>query len=230
MISPSKQPEAETRDVSCPKCGASLQVPYHGVLTPDSPEMRALLQGTLNCPKCPHCGTVFRLGGQLIYRDADTAFILVQDEMPEDGDTEALEQEVDCLATDAAFSHGLERPTVRLVFTREDFLEKIFLRRAGLDDRLIEYAKYQLHQWGAKDLLSAARFRLLYDFSNQNANTLNFVVFDRETLKPVNGLQVPRAEYDKLREEFENNPNLMKELETLFPGCVVHVDRLFDKA
>ena len=230
MTVPLNQPETTLRTVTCPHCGQLLQEPFQGVLTPDSQAMRDLLQGTLNCPKCPHCGKVFRLGGQLIYRDPDTAFILVQDEMPEDGDTEPLEQEVDCLATDAAMAHGLERPTVRLVFTREDFLEKIFLRRAGLDDRLIEYAKYQLHQWGAKDLLSAARFRLLYDFSNQSEENLSFIVFDRETLKPVNGLQVPRAEYDKLLAEFQNNPNLMKELETLFPGCFVHVDRLFDKA
>ncbi len=216
--------------IPCPKCGRRLAANYVESVAYGTPEFQKLLAGTLNCCKCPACGMVFQIGGQLVYRESDPPFILVQHEMPADGETEAIEKEVDVIVTAVAADHDQARPTVRLVFCREDFLEKLFLYRHGLDDRMIEYVKYQLFQGGTGELLSRRKFRLLYDFSANDPDNLVFAVFDRETMKPVNGLQVPRREFQRQCEEFDLNPDLQKQLDLLFPNCVVSVDRLFDQA
>ena len=219
-----------TVQVHCPKCGQGLTARHVDAVAYGTPDFQKLLAGTLNCCKCPSCGTVFHVSGQLIYRESDPPFILVQHEMPVDGDTEAIEKDVDVIVTTVAADHNQPRPVVRLVFCREDFLEKIFLHRDGHDDRMIEYVKYQLFQGGTDKLLSRRKYRLLYDFSAHDVDDLVFAVFDRETMKPVNCLKVPRLEYSRQCEEFDLNPDLQKQLDMLFPNCVVSVDRLFEQA
>lgn len=220
----------ESITVKCPKCGQSLAAKYTVSIAYGTLEFQKLLNGTLNCCKCPGCGSVFKIDGMIVYRETEPPFILIQKELPLDEDTEAIEKDVDTIMTDVSIANDMARPTVRLVFTREDFLEKIFLQRSGLDDRMIEYVKYQLYQGGTDSLLSRAKYRLLYDFSAHDEENLVFAVFDRETNKPVNGLQVPRKQYAKLCEEFDLNPDMQKQLELLFPNCVVSVDRLYNNA
>lgn len=221
--------DVRQENIPCPKCAASLQVPVIRVLQPESPALKQLLNGTLNCPKCTQCGTVFQVQvEQLIYKDPELAFILVQAALPEENRMESLEQEVDCLATEAAYRENLERPTVRLVFSREDFLEKIFLQQRGYDDRLVEYAKFQLFQNTGGASLQPAQQRLLYDFSNSTAEKMQFIVFDRESGKPSAAVHLPMADFQALVEEFEGDEHLQQELERIFPTCYVHVDRLYD--
>ena len=199
------------------------------VLHPGSTAFKQLFAGNLNCPTCSKCGTVFQVEvGQLIFKDPETAFILVQTPLPEESRQDDLEQEIDCLATDAAYQENLERPTVRLVFNREDFLEKIALHLRGFDDRLVEYAKFQLFQNTGGASLLPQQHRLLYDFSNSDEQKMLFIVFDREAGKPTASLHLPMQDFRDMVEEFEQNQNLQQELERIFPNCFVHVDRLFD--
>ncbi len=215
--------------IQCPKCASRIKVAIIRVLHPGSPAMKKLLQGTLNCPKCSKCKTVFQVNvQQLIFKDPETAFMLVQTQLPDEDRIEDLEQEIDCLATDVAFQENLERPTVRLVFNREDFLEKISLHLRGLDDRLIEYAKFQLFQNTGGVSLLPEKHRLLYDFSNSDEIKMQFIVFDRESGKPWASLHLPMTDFQAMVAEFEKNDSLKLELERIFPNCVVHVDRLYE--
>ena len=217
---------ADPRSVACPKCGTVVDTSVVSTLLAGSDQLKALFAGTLNRPECPECGTLFLIDKPLVYRDTASAFIAYQVAMPEDGDTSAIEQEIDCMATDISSSEETERPTVRVTFTRSDFIEKIALRNDGYDDRLIEYAKFQLLKSLDSEELNHRRHRLLFDFSNQNPDIIAFIVFDRENNQPVSRVHVQHGDYDALLEEFTSSTQLMLELDALFPSCYVSCDRL----
>lgn len=153
----------------------------------------------------------------------------VQSSHPLSAEEEAsLALQLDESATEAAQSEGLARPIVRLVFTRPDFLEKIALHQHGLDDRIVEYAKYQLFNGGAEGI-TPQRHRLLFDFTQKDSGRLIFLIYDRKAGRPIRILQVPMEEFQNLAAEFQNNLELRQELERCFPGCRVDVDILLQQ-
>lgn len=219
-------PAGELRSVACPKCAQLLETPVVTTLLPESDQLLELFAGTLNRPTCPHCGTQFVVDETLVYRDAENAFIAYLVAMPEDGDTSAIEQEIDCMATDISSSEGTERPTVRVAFSRSEFIEKIALHNDGYDDRLIEYTKLQVMKNLESEEINHRQHRLLFDFSNADPDIIAFIVFDRESNQPVSRMHVRRDDYDALVDEFTGSSQLMLELDMLFPSCYVTCDRL----
>ncbi len=212
--------------VKCPKCGKEFRAEPVTAIIPDDGNLRKLLDGSLNKVKCAACGVEFALETPLTYRDKANSFIVFCLQPPEDGNTESIENDVDAMATDAAMNEGIARPTVRLTFSRPDFIEKIMLHNAGYDDRLIEFAKLQLFRSLDELQLSRSRHRLLFDFSKTDDQSLMFIVYDRDELKAVNAVQVPMDDFRSLEEELEKNADLQKELDAAFPGCYVSADRL----
>ncbi len=213
--------------VKCPKCGAEFSATVVSAILPGDDNLKRLLDGSLNKVKCDKCGVEFMVESPLTYRDKENSFIAIYHPAPEDGNTEPLENNVDSMATDVAVKEGIGRPTVRLTFSRPDFIEKIMLHNAGYDDRLVEVAKLQLFRSLDELQLSRSRHRLLFDFSKTDEQSLMFLVYDRDELKAVNAVQVPMEDFRSLEEELENNRDLQKELDAAFPGCYVSADRLF---
>ena len=214
--------------VACPHCGHRISTQVTTVIRHDDTKaLDALFKGTLNRVRCPKCTHDFLVDTTLIYRDDENPFSVYYVDIPEDADLHTYEREIDVMATEAAMKENLDRPTVRLTVSLPDFIEKISLRRMGLDDRLIEYAKHQLFSNLGEDRLNSSAHRLLVDFSNKDESKLAFIVYDRETNRPISSLHVPMEEFNNLVKEFSVNDQLMNELDTLFPSCYVSVDRLF---
>ena len=216
-------------NLQCPKCGCFLDGASEPVtvLTPDSPHLAKLFDGSLNKVLCPKCGLPLTLdNGHLVYRDAEKHYILYLLPEPEDGGAEALESEIDANMTEEAISQGISRPTIRLVYSRPDFIEKISIHKLGFDDRLIEYAKLQLFRNMDELQLSRVKHRLLLDYSRTNDDHLLFLMYDRETQKPINAIQVEMRDYLSLEEELMQSEDLQRELDAAFPGCHVCADRL----
>jgi hypothetical protein len=195
-------------------------------LRPGDKHLMALMTGALNRATCPDCKAEFLVETPLVYLDGQTSFIVYLLEPPEDGNTEALEREVDCMATEVFSRENLERPQVRLTFTYPDFIEKIKLHTLGYDDRLIEYAKYQLFRNISEEQLSKFQHKLLLDFSNRDEDKLVFLVYDRETNRPLSAVHVPMEDFRSLEQEFAENLEMLKELDAIFPTCHVSADRL----
>ena len=212
--------------VRCPKCGKEFRAEPVTAIVPDDGNLRKLLDGSLNKVKCSACGVEFVLETPLTYRDKDSSFIVFCVQPPEDGNTEPIENDVDAMATDAAIKQGIARPTVRLTFSRPDFIEKIMLHNAGYDDRLIECVKLQLFRSLDELQLSRSRHRLLFDFSKTDEQSLMFLVYDRDELKAVNAVHVPMDDFRSMEEELQRSTDLQKELDYAFPGCYVSADRL----
>lgn len=216
-------------ELACPHCSEHFGFEPITVLTPDSEHLAELFRGSLNCVECPQCHATLNVPAQLIYRDHKRPFMAVQSSHPLSAEEEAsLALQLDESATEAAQSEGLQRPQVRLVFTRPDFLEKIALHQHELDDRIVEYAKYQLFNGGAEGI-TPQRHRLLFDFTQKDSGRLIFLIYDRKNGRPIRILQVPMEEFQNLTEEFQNNPDLRQELERCFPGCRVDVDMLLQQ-
>ncbi len=215
-------------ELACPHCSEHFDFEPVTTLTPDSEHLSELLHGTLNCVACPKCQAMLNVPVQLIYRDPQRPFMAVQTAHPmTEEDSATLTLKLDESATEAARTEGLQCPTVRLVFTRPDFIEKIALHQQELDDRLVEYAKYQLFNGGAEGL-NPKRHRLLFDFTQKDTGRLTFIIYDRKTGRPIRVLQVPMEEFQKLSEEFQANPALREELDRCFPGCLVDIDMLIN--
>lgn len=217
--------------LKCPHCGEQFDFEPVTRLSPEDLHEKELLQGTLNCVSCPKCASGLNVPVRLIYRETTPPYLLVQEPHPvSEAETNEMAQKLDESATRAAMEQGVQRPMVRLVFTRPDFLEKLYLRRHGLDDKVIEFAKYQLFNGGTEDgQLAPEKHRLLFDFSQSDDSVLGFIVYSRATSRPIRMLHVSRDEYNALADEINANPALGKEMERCFPGCRVDVDDLLIK-
>jgi len=199
------------------------------VLRPRSVALRQLLKGTLNRVTCSACSTGFVLDVPIVYRDDAGRFLVYFLAVAEDEQRETLERQMRQV-TERAFGkeQGLAPPTCRLVTDRRALIEKIALHERGLDDRVVEYVKYQMlgNRHGGQRL-DPVRDRLLYDFSAEaEGETLAFIVFDRESGKPRAGAHLPMDVYREVGEAFSTSTEMRDELQALFPGYEVNAERL----
>lgn len=223
---PASNGESLSQQAVCPSCDARQAVEPVNVITPASPELQALFKGDLNRIVCDECGTEFRLPTPVLYRyDEDRQLIYYVPLEKREGWYEA-EQEMEKI-TRSIFQadDNAAVPGCRLTLTRRGFIEKIALLLAGRDDRIIEYIKYQLFQRPDSEI-DPVRTELLYDFSNQDPNKLAFILFDRETGQPNAATHVPAELYDELVETFLDDEEMQEELDALFSGYFVNVEKL----
>ncbi len=215
-----------TFTAKCPKCGKDVECKVVEVLEPGDEALKKLFRSELNLQTCPFCKARFMASHTMVYKEKEPPYLVFLEQYPEDDDVEALEQQIDDIATDASNEGNSEKPEVRVVFSLPDFLEKIALRNAGLDDKLIEYAKLQLFRNMEEIQLSRSQHRLLYDFTHSNEDVLMFAVYDRNTNTPVNMLQVPMDEFHSLELALQADDEALAQLHAAFPGCYVSADRL----
>jgi transcription elongation factor Elf1 len=214
--------------VSCPNCGAEQAVSATTVLHPGDRAVEELFAGHLNRVSCLSCGTPFVLDVPILFRDDEDRYLVYFMSLADGRDWRTAEREMRQL-TEKLFAEigDMVEPECRLVTTRGDLIEKIALHARNLDDRLVEYVKYQLMQnpdWQGK--LDPVRHRMLYDFSSGDGDKLAFIVFDRETGDAVAGAHLPMDDFRDIEETFEANGQIQEELDRLFPGYYVSVDRL----
>ena len=233
MPKPRRKPAAASQPaVKCPKCGLAQPVEPVTVIQPQDAAFAALMRGTLNVHACGGCGVKFHLETTLIFRDAARRAIVVL--IPADSAEERLTAEKNL---DAVLQRALSLPdgredaelrhllVCRLTFTRRDMIEKIALLLNGLDDRLVEFVKFQLFR-NKKHDLDPVRQQLLYDFSSPEKQHIAFVVFDRESGKASAALHVPMDAYRELASALVTSDDLKQEIAELFPGHIVTVDLL----
>ncbi|MBO4513243.1 MAG: hypothetical protein J5746_10785 [Victivallales bacterium] len=217
----------ETVKVKCPDCGKTVAISVTNLIDAgDTVRLKELFSGSLNSGICPGCGRKVAVPCDLTYKDVNPPFILF--ELPRDDETpvEEIELKMDELATEIFAKANLPRPTVRITFSRADFIEKIAIRRMGFDDRLLEFAKLQLFRTVEEPQLMQSRHRLLLDYSHCTDEILAFLIYDLEDGKFVNSLHVPMEEFKSLVHSYENDREAQLELEAAFPGCYVSAEKL----
>ena len=132
------------RDMTCPACGKGNTVKvYVGINTAEDPQLKASVKdGSLFVWECPHCGKRNLTRAQTLYHDPEQRLMvwLLPDGML------SAEREASVTATlEKKFADpesGLVDYTLRRVGSTGDLIEKVNLHDAGLDDVVMEMAKW----------------------------------------------------------------------------------------
>jgi hypothetical protein len=183
-----------------------------------NPELKeALLKNQLNQVTCGKCQFSFRVDKQLVYNDPDRRVLIYWFPSGDAPDVESEEKFIEAVGEiTKSLPEGAEAPSVHLVFNRTELIERIFMKEAGLDERIIEYIKYTMFTRNAKRLDPAAK-GLLFNAHDSNDSTLCFIVQDLASKKFEAVLNYERKSYDALKEAFADDEKSFDLLE-LFPG------------
>ena len=126
---------SKTREMkySCPYCGREFDITvYESVNTEQDPDLRdACLSGDIFRHSCPHCHTDFMVQNPLVYIDAAHKFVIWLSSQDTGADLSALSGPLD--------AQGYK---LRRCKTLKEFTEKIQIFEDGMDDVLVELAKY----------------------------------------------------------------------------------------
>lgn len=214
--------------VPCPACQADVDVALTYSIAPGTPDFRLLFEGKVNQATCTACSALFVVTTPLVYRDDEGGVLIYQMPLDDHSTWQDVENQVQEMA-DEIFNDldDESKPDCRVTFHRRNFIEKIASFAAGLDDRLLEYIKYQLYNRD-DDPVDRIRYELLLDFSHGDEEKLVFLLFNRETGDAANAAYIPMTTYDDLEEAFQDDTGLAEELDKLFPGAYVSVERLYD--
>ena len=207
----------KTYNIRCPQCGHEQKVElYDSINVAQQPELKtALFENRLNRIQCSGCDASFRVDKPLLYHDADRNILIHW--MP---DTAVSREEIldefdrSMEALRAALPEDIEPPRVRLVFTRTELVELIFIIEAGMDERVIEYIKYTIHMQNPGRVPPSGK-QLLLNVQDSTAEELIFAVQNTATFQLEDILRYSRKAYRSVREMYRKNPD---ELTELFPG------------
>ncbi|MBT3375629.1 MAG: hypothetical protein HN742_11935 [Lentisphaerae bacterium] len=226
MNTPSDLSGGEIAPVTCPQCSEQQVVETTTVLRPGETAVQELFEGELNCVTCEACETRFFLDIPLLYRDDEVRWLIHFMPLEDATQWEKAEKQMESLS-ESIFDSGdaIDLPDCRLTLTRRTFIEKISLLQHRLDDRLVEYIKYQLYRAPDSEI-DPIRNELLYDFSSKDSNRLAFIIFDRESGQAAAATHIDFDLYQELAAESAEDEGLGDALDELFPGYYVNVDRL----
>lgn len=207
----------KTYTIRCPECRQEQKVDlYDSINVTQQPELKtALFENRLNRVLCESCGAAFRIDKPLLYHDPGRNILIHW--MP---DTAVSREEIldefdkSMEALRAALPEDIEPPRVRLVFTRAELVELVFIIEAGMEERVVEYIKYTIHVQNPGRVPPTVK-QLLLNVQDSTADELLFAVQNTETFELEEVLRYPRPAYRSVRDMYRKNPD---ELIELFPG------------
>ncbi len=212
---------SKTFNIKCPSCGVPQDVElYEAVNVAAEPELKqALLENQLNRVECIDCDTSFRVDMPLLYSDPEHNILIhwipetesmSKEEIIEDFD-QSLEQ------INAMLPDDISAPSVRLVLTRVELVELVFVIEAELNERVVEYVKYSIHTRNLEKV-DPHKFRLLLNVQDSTDDELCFVMQNVESQALGKVLRYGRSAYESMCELYSENPDEFLEM---FPGpCI----------
>jgi hypothetical protein len=214
--------QTKTYSIRCPQCDAAQAVElYEAANVHTDPQLREdILSNRLNAVTCDSCNFTFRVDKPLLYHDPDRGFMVNLVPGTEEALADRQEQFSEWIRElTASIPSGIVVPSVHLVLSRVELVERIFLLEAGLNERVVEYVKYLVYTRNEKQLNPATK-ALLFNAEDSTAENLCLVVQDVESRTLEGVLNFEREAYLGLCEMFDRDdqtPSLME----LFPGPYV---------
>jgi hypothetical protein len=221
---------SRTINITCPSCSTQQDVQLYDSINveTDPPLKDALMSNRLNRIECINCGTGFRADMPLLYNDPGNRILihwiplgagLTREQILEDFDQSMEEM-------NAMIPDNIVLPAVRLVMSRVELVELIFMIEAGLNPRVVEYVKYSIYTHNM-DRVDPEKFRLLLNVQDSTDEELLFVMQDvrEQTLGQV--LRYGREAYQSMSELYDESP---EEFIGMFPGpCISARNLLLDE-
>ncbi len=208
-------------NISCPSCGEKQEVHVYDAINVEvEPELKdSLMMNQLNRIECPDCELSFRIDLPLLYNDPQHQILIHWIPENEGASLEMILEEFDRSMEEMneMLPPDAEMPVVRLVTSRVELVELIFLIEAGLNHRVVEYIKYSIYTRNM-DSVDPKKFRLLLNVHDSTEEEFCFVKQDVESQHLGNMLRYGRSAYDSMIELFEETP---EEFTDMFPGpCI----------
>lgn len=217
-------------NITCPTCGLQQEVDlYEAVNASADPHLKeALMQNWLNRVECPDCGATFRVDMPLLYTDPDHNIMIhwmpETDEMPRQRILEEFDQTLDQI--NEIVPDDVVVPAVRLVSSRVELVELIFMIEKGYNQRVVEYVKYSIYSRNP-DKVDPHRVRLLLNVENSTTEELCFVTQDVRSQELGGELRYGRTAYQSMCDLYEESP---EEFLEMFPGpCISARNLLLDE-
>lgn len=207
----------KTYSIRCPHCSHEQKVElYDSINVSQQPELKtALFENRLNRVLCLSCEASFRIDKPLLYHDPSRNILIHW--MPDTSvSREEILDEFDRSMEElrSVLPEDMEPPRVRLVFTRAELVELIFIIEAGMDERVVEYIKYTIHTQNPGRVPPQTK-QLLLNVQDSTADELLFAVQNAETFELEEVLRYPRSAYHSVRDLYRKDP---EEFTDLFPG------------
>lgn len=217
-------------NISCPSCGVQQQVDlYEAINVSTDPQLKdALMQNWLNRVECPDCGATFRVDMPLLYSDPRNNILIhwmpESAQMPREQILEEFDQTLDQI--NEMMPDDVTVPSVRLVLSRVELVELIFLIEGGYNQRVVEYVKYSIYTRNL-EMVDPQRYRLLLNVEDSTEDELCFVMQDVNSLELGKILRYGRAAYTSMCELHDETP---EEFLEMFPGpCISARNLLLDE-
>ncbi|MEN7973268.1 MAG: CpXC domain-containing protein [Verrucomicrobiota bacterium] len=220
---------SRTINISCPSCGTQQNVQLYDAINVESdPQLKdALMHNQLNRVGCSDCEASFRVDMPLLYNDPQNKILIHW--VPEAGDVtreqilEDFDQSMEEM--NAMVPDDIDLPSVRLVLTRVELVELIFMIEAGMNQRVVEYVKYSIYTRNMEKV-DPHKFRLLLNVQDSTDDELCFVMQDVQEQTLGQGLRYGRAAYQSMCELYDESP---EEFIEMFPGpCISARNLLLD--
>ena len=212
---------SKTVNISCPSCGTQQNVQlYEAINIQSDPQLKdALMHNQLNRVECNDCKLSFRIDLPLLYNDPEQNILIHWVPETAEADREAILEEFEqsLEQMNEIMPSDVELPSVRLVLSRVELVELIYLLEANMNHRVVEYVKYSIFTRNAEKV-DPHRFRLLLNVQDSTDDELCFVMQDVQSQELGEILRYGRAAYNSMIELFEEAPD---EFVDMFPGpCI----------
>lgn len=195
--------------ITCPKCGCeadfTIWSSINTVLDPDMFEK--VRTGEAFAFTCPECGNVADVDYGFLYHQMDARMMIYY--VPEPSE---VEKAYDMFRGDnkitGMFKEEQENYLYRIVRTKNELIEKLFIFDAGLDDRAIEIIKVFYAQKVLEEKPEISVDEIRFEEAENNEIGLVFITEG----SPVASCQIGRDFYDAVVEEFVSKmPNIRKD-------------------
>ena len=128
--------------IKCPECGTDVEVSRPAVINvQNDPEYKIkVLTGELFNEKCPKCGQGLQVVSRITYHDMDKRLMIYLRPITSQDELKTFDYE----AIRSAIEDNFKAPNyaIRVVTTVNELMEKIKIAEFGLNDGVIEIAKF----------------------------------------------------------------------------------------
>ena len=209
--------------VPCPHCGSDNLITPINKIDLEGENFERLLRGDINIIICFSCSNEFSYQTPLYSYLEEYNYLIFLNEDLVNLDRNSINTIAEELMKKFIGKKTNKDYFLRITLNRNSFIEKIFLINNSLNDKLIEYIKFQLYR--KEKQYTFPRYRLFYDYSNKDETLIQFCVFDEQANKISTKLQIKKFFYTELLNEY--NKNILK-LDNFFSSYFVDVEKFFN--
>ena len=209
---------------SCPNCGFNNESTVLRAIEYNSESFERLLRGDLNVVICFQCASEYYIPLPLYcYIKEEKSLILLQEDFDSLNKDNLKQLSAEIVKKSLEHLSLEEDSKIRIVTSRNSFIEKVFLSTLSLNDKVIEYLKLQLYRKERDFVPEHCSF--FYDYGRSQGKFVEFIVVQKDKKNILTTLQIQKEIYLEVLSKYEEG---VLELDRVFPRYLVDVQFLLN--